>query len=134
MLTSDTLPGVAEQTSLRKLAGNIVSEEAARIPGRQKTEQLMQSAGISRTTLRNIRAGLPTVLPETYWAVAAALGLPTHLFDYIIDGDVQRIQHLEGLRPDLRQHVLEAMQDLTMPRGRRSTDPRRSPRRRSNGS
>lgn len=128
-----TLPDVAAHLTPRQFAGNLLMEEIARLPGKRKLEQVLEVSGLSRSTIYNVRDGANAVRADTYWALAGALGLPTHFFEYVIDCDMERIKRLpgrsvdpvSGLREDLRQYVLETLESLQAPPQRRAGDRRK---------
>jgi transcriptional regulator with XRE-family HTH domain len=138
MFASATLPDVDARMTPRQFAGNLLMEEIARLPGKRKLEQVLELAGLSRSTIYNVRDGADNLRPDTYWALAGALGLPTHFFEYVIAGDIERIKRLpgravdpvSGLREDLRQYVLETLASLEVPRNRRGDDNGNGPSRR----
>jgi transcriptional regulator with XRE-family HTH domain len=114
MLLSGTLCGM----DTRQIAGSIVRDELARQGWR--ADKASEAMHVARSTLYRVMEGAPTVQPVTLRAVEGLLDLPRRFLDYVVAGDVARIESLPGLDDDLRRHTLEALADTPPPsRGRR---------------
>lgn len=134
MIQTDTMPSMDAQLTLRQFAGTIVMDEIARFPGgRNKPQRVAELAGLSRSTIYNVRSGDPTVTTRTLGALEGVLGLPTRFLEMVIAGDIERIRRLpnrdqdpvRGLSEELRHHVIETLEDLTKPHNRRASDSRK---------
>lgn len=99
----------------RDAAGRLMWQEIARLAGARKMERVIEHAGVSRSTLYNIRDGKTHVSTEVLWRIAGALNLPTRFFEFVASGEADRIERMAGLRDDLRQDALDALSEL--PRG-----------------
>lgn len=114
-----------------QLAGAVIRDERAR--RRLTQDDLAELSKVSRPTISRAEGGTASVEALTLRALEGALGLPLRFLTYVIDGDGERIKRLptqvddpvSGLRSDLRQYVIEALEDIQVPRNRRVTDRRR---------
>lgn len=130
MTAFDMLIHMDARVTLRQLAGSIVMDEIARLPGKAKMQQVIEASGLSRSTIYNVRDGAEWVTRDTLGALEGALGLPSRFLDLIIDGDVDRIKALPGRTADpvrglpetLRHDAIQGIRDIKGPRDRRSTD------------
>jgi hypothetical protein len=65
-------------------------------------------------TLYRIYNGDPSVSDVKLRAVEGGLDWPKRFLTYVIDGDIQRIEQLTGLRPDLRDWVLAELRGIAV--------------------
>lgn len=96
----------------RELAGQVVRDEIARMGKSQAWAA--EAAHMAPSTLSRVLVGDERVQGVTFRALEGALGLPDHLFDYIVEGDAARIEaisHAE-MRPGLRRVILGALADI----------------------
>lgn len=133
MVPTETMPDMDAKLSLRQFAGTIVMDEIARYPGRDKMRRVTELSDVSRSTIYNMRDGVPSVTGEKFRALEGVFGLPTRFFDLVIAGDVERIRALpgrdqdpvRGIPEELRHYVIESLHDLTQPHNRRAADSRK---------
>lgn len=120
-MSSATLLRMAARTT-RELAGAIVRDERARRGLNQA--KAAEAWSLAAITLTRLESGVATIKATTLRQVEGGLELPSHFLDYVVEGDVERLRRIPGLREDLRHYVIESLEDIESPPRRRATDER----------
>jgi hypothetical protein len=96
-------------TNRRQLIGAIVDGEIGRRGW--KKNQAAANLHIGRNTIYRLVDGAPNVRAVNFRMAEAALDLPRHLFDHVLDGDAVAIEALD-FDADLKRIIIEGLRRL----------------------